>query len=294
MQLTAQRIGAGMRVDPPHGFDATAGAEGVVQVYIGAGRGASLQCAPAMPGVWLALHGPLQVGLADGTVSLRPRRLLVVEDGSRVQVRARGPAAWMAVLAPKATWRQLFAASGDGRAGSGVLLPATHAAPPALRRLAMALARAALVPAAAADAHALAVDFAHALGDLQSAFDGLIERCPGRSLAQRRSVFARLQRVRRHIEANCHLDLDTPALARRANYSLSHFIRSYRRVFDETPHAALVASRLEHARTLLGSSALAVGEVALASGFENRCAFSRVFKRHFGMTAQDARRSVSA
>ena len=294
MQLAGQLIGAGTRADHSPDSVAAARSEGMLQVFVGAGRGASLQCAPSMAGVWLALHGHVQVGLPEGSIALRPRQLLVIEEGPRVQVRARGQAAWLAVLAPRATWRQLFAANGDGRAAGGILVPAGHAAPLSLRRIALHLARAALDPARPAGTTTLVIDFAHALSDLQSVFEGMIDRCPGRSLAQRRSVFARLQRVRRYIEANSHLDIDTPELARRANYSLSHFIRSYRRVFDETPHAALVASRLERAHALLGSSALAVGEVALASGFENRCAFSRVFKRHFGMTAQDVRRSVAA
>ncbi|MBN8482665.1 MAG: helix-turn-helix transcriptional regulator, partial [Xanthomonadales bacterium] len=203
-------------------------------------------------------------------------------------------AAWIAVFATRATWRQLLApVAGEAAA---TLVPATHAASPGLRRIMLAMARAARAQSrsTATPSTDLLLDFAQALADVQTAFDAMIARCPGRSLAQRRAVFARLQRVRRYMHANSHLDLDTVALAKRANYSLSHFIRSYRRVFDETPHAALVASRLERAHAMLGNSALAVGEVALASGFENRCAFSRVFKRHFGVTAQDVRRAVAA
>lgn len=294
MHLAGQLIGSGVRADHTPGLAATARPGGLLQVFVGAGRGASLQCAPSMPGVWLALHGHVQLGLPEGNLTLHPRELLVTEEGPRVHVRARGPACWLAVMAPRSTWRQLLTGSVDGRASGGVLVTAAHAAPNALRRTALGLARAALAAAPARNAPALVADFAQSLVELQSVFDVMIDRCPGRSLAQRRSVFARLQRVRRYIEANSHLDLDTPELARRANYSLSHFIRSYRRVFDETPHAALVASRLERAHALLGSSALAVGEVALASGFENRCAFSRVFKRHFGVTAQEVRRAVAA
>ena len=48
--------------------------------------------------------------------------------------------------------------------------------------------------------------------------------------------------------------------------------------------------RLEHARRLLRSSPLAIAEVATASGFENRCAFSRLFRQRFGRTALDMRR----
>ncbi len=291
MQFETLYVGPGMRVERTPGD--VAGNPGL-QVCIGAGRGATLQCTPALPGLWITLHGSLQLAIADGSLAVKPRELVVTEEGVRIQARARGPAAWIAVFAPRATWRQLLATVAGEAAAT--LVPATHAAPAGLRRLVLALARVARAhPRGAGSAPAeLVIDFAQALADVQAVFDGMIARCPGRSLAQRRAVFARLQRVRRYMHANSHLDLDTVALASRANYSLSHFIRSYRRVFDETPHAALVASRLERAHAMLGNSALAVGEVALASGFENRCAFSRVFKRHFGVTAQDVRRAVAA
>ena len=291
MQFETLVVGPGMRVERNPGDPA---ARPGLQVCIGSGRGASLQCTPALPGVWVSLHGSLQLAVADGNLSVKPREFVVTEDGMRIQARARGTAAWIAVFAPRATWRQLLAAvAGDAAA---TLVPATHAATAAVRRVVLAIARAALAdPRGALPQRAdLMLDFAQALADAQSVFDPMIARCPGRSLTQRRAVFARLQRVRRYMHANSHLDLDTAALAARANYSLSHFIRSYRRVFDETPHAALVASRLERAHAMLGNGSLAVGEVALASGFENRCAFSRVFKRHFGVTAQDVRRAVAA
>lgn len=291
MQFETLSVGPGMRVERTPGDAASPPG---LQICIGSGRGASLQCTPALPAAWITLHGSLQLAVADGSLVVGPRELVVSEEGMRIQARARGPAAWVAVFASRATWRQLLApVAGDAAA---TVVPATHAASAGLRRSVLALARAARSHArgAASVPTGLDLDFAQAIADAQAVFDGMIARCPGRSLAQRRAVFARLQRVRRYMQANSHLDLDTMALARRANYSLSHFIRSYRRVFDETPHAALVASRLERAHALLGSSALAVGEVALASGFENRCAFSRVFKRHFGVTAQDVRRAVAA
>ena len=176
-----------------------------------------------------------------------------------------------------------------------MLLPGLGAASRTLRRSVLDVARAACsTDAGLAQPDACVMEFAHAFCELQSAQASRADRCPGRTHAQRRAVFVRLQRVRRYMLANSHRDLDTAELAARANYSLSHFIRAYRRVYGQTPHAALVDDRLQRAHAMLGSSALAVGEVALASGFENRCAFSRVFKRRFGVTAQEVRRMVAA
>src|SRR5436305_14633650 len=126
---------------------------------------------------------------------------------------------------------------------------------------------------------------------LQNELASAIDRCPGRTYAQRRQVFLRLQRVRNYLAANCHLELDNDALARMANYSPWHFIRAFRAAYRQTPHACPVEQRLSRARRLLHTSPLAIAEIALASGFENRCAFSRLFRRHFGTTAGAMRRS---
>jgi AraC family transcriptional regulator len=167
-----------------------------------------------------------------------------------------------------------------------LLLPTWHAADHVLRRRVIALVRA--VAAGAAQPALQAV--LESLLELQNEHAPSIERCPGRTHAQRRQVFLRLQRVRNYLAANCHLDIDNERLARMASYSPWHFIRAFRAAYQETPHAYLVDQRLQRARRLLRTSPLAVAEVALASGFENRCAFSRLFRQRFGMTAGALRR----
>src|SRR5258706_163101 len=116
---------------------------------------------------------------------------------------------------------------------------------------------------------------------MQARLGAAIERCPGRTYAHRRQVFLRLQRVRNYLAANCHLDLDNEALARMASYSPWHFIRAFRAAYEETPHAYLVDQRLLRARRLLRTTPLAISEIATASGFDNRCAFSRLFRDGF-------------
>ena len=125
--------------------------------------------------------------------------------------------------------------------------------------------------------------------DLQSAFDPLIRRCPGRALGQRRGVFLRLQRVCNYMESSSDLDLGIAEFARVANYSPCHFLRTFNSVYGKTPHAVLVEQRLRRALRLVHETALSIAEVAHASGFENRCAFSRSFKRRFGETATAVR-----
>lgn len=295
MQLLGYQASHGMRFEWPgartHGTDP----EAILTVILGHGRGAVLHGDSMPPCILIPLRGSLQISLAECALALRAREYLILEDCQPVQLRARAGAMWVAVLAPRGVWQQLLRGVTAPLMAEPMLMPAQGATARELLRAVVALARESTRSAGAPGDRADAIaDFAQALAEQQTTFDPLIARCPGRTLGQRRGVFVRLQRVQRFMRANSHLDLDTAALARRANYSLSHFIRAYHRVFGQTPHAALVGNRLQRAHALLGSSELAVSEVALASGFENRCAFSRVFKRHFGVTALEVRRGIAA
>jgi AraC family transcriptional regulator len=55
----------------------------------------------------------------------------------------------------------------------------------------------------------------------------------------------------------------------------------------------LLNQRLMRARRLLDTSPLAITEIARASGFENRSVFSRLFHKHFGVTALSIRQAAN-
>lgn len=255
-----------------------------IAVVRGGGRGCSLRVEGPVLGMWLPLRGRLQLGAGAETVCATGE-VRVCESEPRVRAVGRGASVWLAMLGSPAAWRQMLA-GWPGVAAEPPLLPAVHAADRALRFDALALARC----ASALDAESAFDAVLDRVLAMQSGFGAAIAHCPGRTYAQRRLVFLRLQRVRNYVAMNCHLDLDNDALAGMANYSSWHFIRAFRAAYGETPHAYLVRMRLEHARKLLRTSPLAIAEIALASGFENRCAFSRLFRQHFGTTAGAVRR----
>lgn len=254
-------------------------------LLIGAGRGCRLQVAGPVAGIWMPLHGRLQLTTASGSSTFARGDLLVSEPELRVQAIGRGAALWVALLGGRTAWRRALETRVDGLTPDPLLIPARHAADRVLRRRVLALARA----ARKADAIDASVIF-DALVDLQNTFEASIGRCPGRTYAQRRQVFLRLQRVRNYMATNCHLDLATDDLARMASYSPWHLIRAFNAAYGETPHVFLVRQRLDRARRLLRASPLAIAEIALASGFENRCAFSRLFRQSFGISASALRR----
>lgn len=281
MRIECERLANGGRLDLGGGDGA--GASSLLRVVVGAGRGCVMQGTAQAAMVFVPLRGRLQLAEGDNLHTLLPGELLVVEQGQRVQAIGRGAALWVALGCGAAAWRRC---AGVDTSCDPVLLPALHPASRALRSTVIELARVASHGKAATLALA---NFAAAMTELQAEFEPFIERCPGRTASQRRSVFLRLQRVRNVMAANCHLDLDIAGFARMASYSPCHFIRTFSSVFGETPHAVLVEQRLRRAHRLINASGLAITEVARVSGFEDRCAFARSFKRRFGITASGLR-----
>lgn len=261
--------------------------EHVLHLIHGAGRGCVLKSEEALCGIWIPLRGALRCGPGVDTI-LTTGELRITEPERPIYVSGRGSALWVAILGDQIAWQEAIGTNSDVTGIDPLLFPAVHRAEHRLRRYAVALARS--MAAGTADTTVTAV--IDSVIDLQSEWNTAISRCPGRSYGQRRQVFLRLQRVRNYMAENCHLDIDTDALARMASYSPWHFIRAFRSAYQQTPHAYLIEQRLWRARRLLRSSPLTIAEIAMASGFENRCAFSRLFRQRFGATAGTVRRGL--
>jgi transcriptional regulator GlxA family with amidase domain len=71
--------------------------------------------------------------------------------------------------------------------------------------------------------------------------------------------------------------LDIAALARIAHVSESHFIRTFRATFGETPYRYLQRRRVERAMFLLRSTPASVTDVCMEVGFTSLGTFSRTF-----------------
>jgi AraC-like DNA-binding protein len=70
-------------------------------------------------------------------------------------------------------------------------------------------------------------------------------------------------------------------LARVACLSPSHFLRTFRELFGETPHAHLTSIRVAQAKDLLKGED-SVTEICARVGFESLGSFSLLFKREVG------------
>jgi AraC-like DNA-binding protein len=92
----------------------------------------------------------------------------------------------------------------------------------------------------------------------------------------------RLKRARAFIDTCYDLPLDLERISSEASFSRYHFIRLFRRVYEQTPHQYLIQKRIEKAKDLLSSSELTVTEVCFAVGFQSLGSFSALFHRSVG------------
>lgn len=285
LSVTARWIAHGETAELANLFDQ----KGVTAI-LGGGRGCQLLADKAASAIWIPLRGRIQIG-NGGDGFLGAGEVRVTEADSNVQAIGRGNALWVVLFGRPAAWRRLMLGQIGASLAQAWLFPATYAADRDLRRRAVALAR----TITAGSAVEIAVEnILERVVAMQSGFNEAITRCPGRTYAQQRQVFVRLQRVRNYLAANFRVDIENEALARMANYSPSHFSRAFRSVYEETPHSFLIRQRLDLALRLLAGSPLAVNEIAIEAGFDTPSAFSRVFRQRFGITPGTARRQMAS
>ena len=96
------------------------------------------------------------------------------------------------------------------------------------------------------------------------------------------TTLEQLSSIRTYIDDHYDQPLTTTRLAQRAHLSRYHFIRLFRRFFQETPHQYLIRQRLDQAKYLLANSTLSVTDICFAVGFESVGSFSTLFHKSIG------------
>lgn len=104
------------------------------------------------------------------------------------------------------------------------------------------------------------------------------------------SRFARLDRVRRHVDRNLAEDLDAAAVASVAAMSRTGFSRYFREHVGMTFAGWLAHRRIERACQLLRENNAAVSRIADAVGFHSERTFRRAFHEHIDCSPSEFRR----
>ena len=97
----------------------------------------------------------------------------------------------------------------------------------------------------------------------------------------------RVNTVIGYIRQNLNDDLSLNTLAKVANFSPFHFHRIFKAITDETVNDLVTRMRLERAANLLRTiPKLSITAAAFEVGFSSVSAFSRAFKKHFGISTR--------
>jgi AraC-like DNA-binding protein len=113
---------------------------------------------------------------------------------------------------------------------------------------------------------------------------------PAARPATREELYRRLHRARDHALAFLHRPVTIAELAQVACLSPNHFLRTFRQLFQQSPHQFLTAQRLARAQRLLRRTELSVTAICCQVGFESLGSFSALFRRHVGLSPEAWRR----
>jgi AraC family transcriptional regulator len=98
----------------------------------------------------------------------------------------------------------------------------------------------------------------------------------------RRFSQPQLDRVHEYVSAHLSENLSLVELARLLAVSPFHFAKRFKATFGVSPHAYLVARRMERSMELLLSTQLSVAKISERAGYSNLSHFRRQFAAHWG------------
>jgi AraC family transcriptional regulator len=237
---------------------------------------------------WLQVRGTSCLHAREGTFRLGPGDWIVLDRGSATEVRNGAHGLMLGVV--------LTGASASSRWAQGqAVLPGRGRMSRPMMRQTMHLWREGHTSGVGSDGEAaeraLKALFAQ-IALFERDYDGNIARCPGRSISSKRRVFARMQRARLLLEGNRHRIVRLTELSELTNFSVWYLSKKYLEIYEESPQAASLRLRLQHAGELLAETDWPIKRVAGECGFDSSASFGRTFRRMYGQTPSQQRMSA--
>ncbi|MBQ8551903.1 MAG: helix-turn-helix transcriptional regulator [Clostridia bacterium] len=93
----------------------------------------------------------------------------------------------------------------------------------------------------------------------------------------------------RYIHSSYHKDIQIPELAKMENLSYSGYIKLFKRRMGMPPSAYLIKLRMNAACDLLRNTDMSIKQVGVSVGYSDAHFFSRLFKKHTGVSPQSYR-----
>ncbi|MBY0574335.1 MAG: AraC family transcriptional regulator [Undibacterium sp.] len=106
---------------------------------------------------------------------------------------------------------------------------------------------------------------------------------------QRHPVYHRIAAAVRHIHHHYAENVSMLELEKITNLSVAQIERYFQKIYALTPRQFILKLKLEAATNLLGDPNRSVTDIAIACGYQDHSAFSRMFKASVGMTPTEYR-----
>jgi len=121
------------------------------------------------------------------------------------------------------------------------------------------------------------------VADLQRNIAITADRCPGRSLKQRATLMASLQRTRLYLEGQPLVDHKVDDLARFAGLPARYLSKVFHAIHGLPPLSFAGRVRLDHAARLLRDGGITVDQVAVICGYKHRGTLVAALRAHLGL-----------
>lgn len=132
---------------------------------------------------------------------------------------------------------------------------------------------------------------AEELAKTQVEVDLLLGRLAHERKATREEIFRRISIARQYIDAHYLKDLCLDELSSAAAFSKYHFLRCFKQVYGLSPYQYVLKLRLENACSQLRLGRRSLSEIAEETGFGDRRAFNKAFRKAYGINPMEYRAS---
>lgn len=106
-----------------------------------------------------------------------------------------------------------------------------------------------------------------------------------------RDIQNEIERAAHFFNENYHTAINIEEYAKSRHMSVCWFIRSFRQIIKATPMQYVLSLRMANAQSLLETTEYNINEIAAAVGYDNPLYFSRLFRRHTGMSPSEYRKT---
>jgi AraC family transcriptional regulator len=127
------------------------------------------------------------------------------------------------------------------------------------------------------------VTLAERLVESQYQTNLLINNLGNEKASTREELYRRMSIARNYIEEHYLQEISLDQLASLAMTSKYHFLRCFKEIYRCSPYQYVLQKRLQHGAQLLFEKGNSLTEVALETGFTDRRAFNKAFKKAFGV-----------